>query len=408
MAPSFETLNSLKSPGFRFYLGSYLSNMATHDMRTVAQSLLIYRLTGSVAILGILSLVNAIPGTLLPLAGGVVADRLPKKLVINIGQAGTLLPSLVVAGCLSLGFLSAEHAGSWWILMVTSFFNTSITSLTTPARQAIISELVGKEHIMNAISLRSTGYNILHLGAPALAGVIIDKFDFASVYYIMGALSFIGLVFTLFLPNFKVQIRKSQSALSQLKDGFKYARRETHILFILIFTMVVAILMTPYSRLLPVYVDDILKVGATGYGLLLSASAIGGIIGALVMASLPSKKRGIMLLIDVTVLGLGLMLFAFSRNWPFSLAVIVLIGLAQPARLSISNSLVQSYTDHDYQGRMMSLYSLQDGILSLGGFIAAMVAGLIGTPWTVFSFALAMVLLSLLSFIFLPRIRKLD
>jgi len=408
MAPKLETLSSLKNPDFRIYLGSYLSEMANHDIRWVVQSLLIYRLTGSVAMLGILSLVNAVPGILLPLAGGVFADRLPKKLILNLGQVGALIPSIIVAGSLSLGFLSAERAGSWWILMAASFINSSTMSLTVPARQAIISELVGKEHIMNAISLRSTAYNILHLGVPALAGVIVDKFSFAAVYYIMVILSFIGLIFTLFLPKFTVEIKKGQSALSQLKEGFKYAQKETRILFIMVFTMLVAILMTPYTKLLPVYVDDILKVGATGYGLMLSASAIGGIIGALIVASLPNKKRGVMLLIDVSVLGLALMIFAFSRNWYFSLAVIVIVGLAQPARYTISNSLVQSYTDHNYQGRMMSIYSLQDGIFNLGGFVAAMVAGIITTPWTVFSFALIMVLLALLSLAFLPRIRKLD
>ena len=408
MSPSFETLSSLKQYGFRIYLGNYLSEMANHDIRWVVQSLLIYRLTGSVAMLGILSLVNAVPGILLPLAGGVIADRLPKKLVLNLGQIGALVPSLIVAVSLSFGWLSAERAGSWWILMVASFINTSTMSLTVPARQSIISELVGKEHIMNAISLRSTAYNILHLGVPALAGVIVDKFGFASVYYIMVVLSLIGLIFTLFLPKFTVQIKKGQSALSQLKDGFLYARRETHILFIMIFTMLVAVLMTPYTKLLPVYVDDILKVGATGYGLMLSASAVGGIVGALIIASIPSKKRGFILLIDVAALGLALMIFAFSRNWYFSLAVVVLIGLAQPARYTVSNSLVQSYTEHSYQGRMMSIYSLQDGIFNLGGFVAAMVAGLITTPWTVFSFALVMVLLSLFSMAFFPKIRNLD
>jgi len=408
MSPSFATLRSLKSAGFRFYLGSYLSQMVNHDMRNVAQSLLIYRLTGSVALLGILSLVSAVPGILLPMVGGVIADRLPKKLIMSFGQAGTLIPLLVVGASLSLGWMSKEHAGSWWILLAASFFNTCVTSLATPSHQAIIAELVGKEHIMNAISLRSTGYNIIHLGAPALAGVIIDRFDFAFIYYLMSVFSLLGLIFTLFLPRITVQIAKGRNALRQLIDGFKYARRETHILFIIIFTMVVAVLMMPYSRLLPVYVDDILKVGATGYGLLLSASAVGGIVGSLVIDSLPSKKRGLLLLIDVTVLGLAVMMFAFSRNWHFSLAVIVLVGLMQPARLSLSNSLVQSYTEHSYQGRMMSLYSLQDGILSLGGFIAAMVAGIIGTPWTVFGFALAMAFLSLGSLAFLPRIRKLD
>jgi len=382
--------------------------MANHDIRWVVQSLLIYRLTGSVTMLGILSLVNAIPGILLPLAGGVFADRLPKKFVLTLGQIGALVPSLIVAVSLSLGLLSAERAGSWWILMVASFINSSTMSLTVPARQAIISELVGKEYIMNAISLRSTAYNILHLGVPALAGVTVDKFGFAVVYYVMAILSFIGLIFTLFLPRFKVEIKKAQSAISQLKDGFSYVRRETNILFVIAFTMVVAVLMTPYTKLMPVYVDDILKVGATGYGLILSFSAVGGIIGALVVASLPSKKRGIMLLADVMALGMGLMIFAFSRNWYFSLAVVVFIGLAQPARYTISNSMVQSYTDHAYQGRTMSIYSLQDGIFNLGGFLSAMVAGVIGTPWTVFSFAILMVALSLGIMAFLPRIRKLD
>jgi MFS family permease len=115
-----------------------------------------------------------------------------------------------------------------------------------------------------------------------------------------------------------------------------------------------------------------------------------------------------MLLIDVTVLGLALVGFAFSRNWYFSLTVIVLVGLALPARTAMCNSLVQSYTDRNYQGRVMSIYSLQDGVSSLGGFIAAMVAVVIGTPWTVGGFAMAMVLLSVLAMVFLPRIRKLD
>ncbi|MEW6141902.1 MAG: MFS transporter [Chloroflexota bacterium] len=408
MSPSFRTLNSLKITGFRYYLGMFLCQMAVHDMRTLAHSLLIYRLTGSVALLGALSLANAVPGIILPLFGGVIADRIPKRYVLNIGQAGAAFASLIVAVTLSLGWLSAERAGSWWIVLAASFLGTSLGSLTTPASQAVISELVGKENIMNAVSLRSAVYNIMRMVAPAFAGVIIDRFDFSLAYYVMCAFSILAMIFSLFLPTMAARAAKVRGTFAQLKDGFSYARRETNILFIIVFILVVAILVTPYSRLMPVYVDDILNVGATGYGLLLSVLAIGGIVGSLVVASLPSKRRGVMLLIDVAVLGLALMAFAFSTNWYFSLAVMVLIGLFLPARLSLSNSLVQSYTDRSYQGRMMSLYSLQDGIFSLGGFLAAMAAGVIGTPWTVFSFALVMVLFSLLSLVFLPRIRKLD
>jgi MFS family permease len=405
---SFKTLSSLKITGFRYYLGMFLCQMAVHDMRTVAQSLLIYRLTGSVALLGALSMASAVPGIILPLFGGVIADRIPKRYVLNIGQAGAAFASLMVAVALSLGFLSADRAGSWWIVLAASFISTCFGSLATPASQAVVSELVGKDNIMNAVSLRSAGYNIMRMVAPAFAGVVIDRFDFAPVYYVMTSFSILAMIFTLFLPRLALAAGKSRDVLSQLKDGFAYARRETHILFVLVFILVVAVLVTPYSRLMPVFVDDILGVGATGYGLLLSVLAIGGIVGSLVTASLPSKKRGVMMLIDVAVLGLALMLFAFSTNWYFSLGVMALVGLALPARISLSNSLVQTYTDRAYQGRMMSIYSLQDGIFSLGGFLAAMLAGVIGTPWTVFAFALVMVLMSLSSLAFLPRIRKLD
>jgi len=406
--PKLETLSSLKNSGFRFYLGAYLSEMANQDMRLVANSLLIYRLTGSVAMLGVLSLVNMVPGILLPFVGGVIADRLPKKSVLTLGQAGSLFPSLTVATSLSLGLLSAERTGSWWVLILASFISSCINGLTKPALQAIVSELIGKERIMNAISIRSSGWNLMHLGIPILTGVIIDKFDYAPVYYIGAIFSLIGLVLTLFLPKMAIRLKRGQSALSQVKDGFKYAQREKQIRFILVFMMFVAVLIAPYNRLLPVYTDDILKVGATGYGLLLSAFAIGGIVGTLVVASFPNRNRGTMLLIDVIVLCLTIMVFAFSRNWYFSLIVMVFIGLVQPPRLSLSNSLVLSYTAPTYQGRIMSIYSLQDGVTQLGGFLSAMVAGVIGTPWTVFSFAFILALVSLLSFIFLPMIRKLD
>ena len=408
MPPTFKTFSSLRHPSFRLYLSAYLCQMVVMDMRIMAQYLLIYRLTGSVTILGVMALVNALPGILMPLVGGVIADRIPKKYVLILTQAGTLVPSLVVALSLTLGFLSAERDGSWLILLAASFINYSIAGLAMPSRQAIIAELVGEDHIMNAISLRSMGYNIMHMGAPALAGVLIDALGFEYIYYIMGSLSLISLILTLFLPLTGTMAAKSGGVFSQMKDGLKYVRGETKILFILGFTMLVAMLAVPYIRLMPIFVDDILKVGATGMGILLSASAVGALAASLVMASLPSKRRGIMLLTGVTVLGVALVGFAISRNWYVSLAVIVFIGMGQTVRMTLSNTLLQSYTVPDYRGRVMSLYAMQEGITSLGAFIAAMLAGVIGVSWVVGSFASAIVILSLFALVFLPQIRKLD
>jgi MFS family permease len=386
----------------------YLSQTVTGDMRTIAQYLLIYRLTDSVAILGVMALVSALPGILMPLVGGVIADRLPKKYIIVLGQASAMIPSLLVAVSLTTGFLSAEHAGSWWIIIVASFLNYVVFGLSMPSRQAVVADLVGADHIMNAISLRSMGYNILHMGVPAIAGVLIDVVGFEVVYYIMGGFSFIGFVLALFLPISGTLEVRSGNVLSQLKDGFKYIRGEFNLLFILGLSMMASLLATPYIRLMPVFVDDILKVGASGMGILLSASAVGSLASSIIMASLPNKRRGAMLLAATSILGIALTFFALSRNWYLSLAFIVIVGLTQPARATLTNTLLQSFTAPNYRGRVLSLYAMQDGITSLGAFVAAMVAEVVGVPFTVGGFALTIVLLSVLAMIFIPRIRKLE
>lgn len=408
MPPSSKTFSSLRMPSFRYYLGMYWCGMAVQDMRTVAQSLLIYRLTGSVALLGVMALVNTLPSVIMPLAGGVIADRLPKKNIIVLGQIGTLFTLTIVAVSLTFGFMSAGRAGSWWILMVASFISHCFAGLVGPSRQAIIAELVGTDHIMNAISLRTMGYNILHLGAPALAGVLIDAFDFASLYYLMTFITVIALILTFFLPFIRGFEEKRRTAASQLVDGLKYVRSNPNILFILSFALISIMLTRPYIRLMPVFVDDILKVGATGMGILLSTSAIGALVISLIMASLPSKRRGIMLLVASTVMGLALAFFAFSSNWYLSLVFIIFVGMGQSARTTLTNTLLQAYAAPNYRGRVMSLYSMEEGTASLGVFMVAMLAEIWGVPWTVGGFALCAVLLALIALVFLPRIRKLD
>lgn len=403
-----RTFSSLKIPAFRFYLGGQITQLASMDMRTIALSLLIYRLTGSAALLGILSLVNAVPGILLPLFGGVVADRLHKKYTLIIGQVGLFISGLVIALALNLGYLSAERPGSWWIIMVVAFFNSGIGGLAAPSRQAIISELVGKDRIMNAISLSNMGRNIFRLGSPALAGFFIDAFGFASVYYFTASLNLTSGILTIFLPLSGKSERKGSNAFAQFKDGLNYIRQETTLLLVLVLSTSMVLLSWPYIRMLPIFVDDILKVGATGMGILISVSTIGGLVASLIMASIPSRKRGVLLLISGLVLGLALTGFAFSRNLYLSMAFLVLVGLGQSARMSLDNSILQSYADPKYQGRVMSLYTLEHGLSSLGPFIAGMMAGVVGVQWAVGSLAITLALIALLALVFLPKIRKIE
>ena len=403
-----NTFSSLKYPAFRLYYGVVLSQAVASNMRVMAQTLLIYRLTGSVTLLGVMALANALPGITLSLFGGVIADRIHKKYVFILGQAVSTITSLGVALALTTGYLGPERANSWWILIVAALIQGIIVNLALPSRHAIVAELVGTDQVMNAISLNNMGRSVIRLGAPAIAGLLIDAIGFTFVYYITSGIGFIALILTLFLPLTGTLEGRGASVISQLKDGLKYVRGKPNLLLILAFAMVMALLSMPYMRLMPIFVDDILKVGATGMGILLSVSTIGALVGSLVLASLSNKNRGRILLISAVVLGLSLTGFAFSHNWYLSLAFMVFVGIGQTARLTISNALLQYYSDPSYRGRVLSLYTMEGGVTSLGVFGAAMLAEVIGVPWTVGGFALTLVLLSLLALVFLPRIRKLD
>jgi MFS family permease len=411
---NLRTFDSLRIPSFRFFWAALLCQMTAMNMQMMARSLLIYRLTGSTAILGIMSLFNAIPMLLLSLFGGVLADRLPKKTVMIFGQSGSAVISLGIALSLQMGFLSADQEGSWWILAVAALFQGTIQGLMMPSRQAMIPEIVGGEQLLNAISLSNVGTSVMRFVAPAVTGFLIDAFDFQAVYYTMTAMYLLSVVFLIFL-HVKGNTRvRASGALADIKEGIGYLRRQTIILFILAFSLFAVLLSMPYAMLLPVFTDDILMnsvgepVGATGLGLLMSVSGIGAIAGSLVLASLPNKKRGLMLIVGTLVMALALVVFAFSKSMTLSLAIIVFIGLGQTSRMALGNTLIQYYTDPEYRGRVMSIYMMQFGLTSFSAAIAGVVAETVDIQWVIGGLAMILALIALMSLGFARRLRRLD
>jgi len=403
-----RTFSSLKNPVYRLYYGGLLGQMASMNMQMLARSLLIWRLTGSAAILGVMALATALPLLFLSLFGGVIADRVQKKYVMIAGQASSAVVSLGIALALTLGYLSLEHAGSWWILIVASVLQGTILGLMMPSRQAILREIVSEEQLMNAVALNTLGMNTLRLLAPAAAGFLIDAFDFKAVYYAMTGMYLMAVVFIAFIPPTGTMTVRGIGALASIREGLKYIRHERTILSILLFTLVAVILSMPYILLMPIFADDILKVGATGMGVLLSVSGIGAIAGSLTLASLPNKKRGTMLLVSSLILGLALVGFSLSSSWYLSLALIVFVGLGQTGRMTLGNTLLQYYTEDEYRGRVMSVYLMEFGLMSFGVFTAGLIAEAMGVQWAVGGFAIVLVFLSILALAFVPRLRKLD
>ncbi len=403
-----RTFSSFRNPVYRIFYGGLLGQIVAMNMQQVVGSLLVYRVTGSATILGAMAFAGAIPMIVLSLFGGIIADRFDKRKVLIIGQSGFAFASLIVAVSLTTGYLGIEHAGSWWVLVVSSVIQGGVMGLTMPARQAMIPVIVSNDQLMNAISLNNIGMNALQIFAPAIAGFLVEWFDFEAVYYVMTAMYILAVTFFFFLPSARNTANVSLRALDGIVNGIKYVSRTPNILLVILFSMIIVLLSMPYNNLMPIFVDDVLQVGAGGMGILMSVSGIGALVGSVILASLPAKKRGIMYVLSGIILGIALTGFAFSSIWPLSIGLIVIVGIGQTMRMTLSSTLIQSYVDAEYMGRVMALFMMQFGFTSFSTFLAGVLTEGVGVQWAVGSFAILLTVLSLLVIAFVPRIRRLD
>ncbi|MGI5839745.1 MAG: MFS transporter [bacterium] len=401
---------SFKHPVYRKFFVSLLGQVTALNMQSMARYLLVYRLTGSAAIIGAISFALAAPMLLFSLYGGVIADRVQKKSIIIVGNLVSVVVSLCIALTLNFGYLSAERVGSWWILVVASVLQGTILALAQPARQSILPEIVGTDRLMNATALNIMGNNIMRLFGPALAGFLVDKIGFKAVYFLMTGLYLWAAIFMYFVPAPKTVLasRTKVSALSEIKESLRYLRTEPILLFIVCFALVRMVFVLPYQNLLTIFTDDILKVGATGLGILMSVTAFGAIAGSLLVASLPNRGRGLILLGSAAFLGFILTAFSFSTIWYLSMVLVAMIGFGQAVGTSLNNALVQYYVDDKYRGRIMSILQMQFGMMSFGTFTAGVLTEIIGIQWALGSFGAIVVVISILSYRYAPQLRELD
>ncbi len=409
-----HTFRSFKNPVFRLFFGAQMGQMAAMNMQMMARVLLVKHLTESPALAGLVTVAYMLPMLFLSVFGGVIAERLQKKYVIAIGQASTAVFALVVAFALITGYLSKDVVGSWWILAVASAFQGGISGLMMPSRQAIMVEIVGStEELLNAISLSNLGTNVLRIVAPAAAGFLIaglgiDGFGFPAIYLAIAGCYLVATAFALALPRTGTVSRRGSGTFATIVAGFRYVRNEKTLLWLLGFTLITVVLSMPYIQLMPFIAEDILGMGPSGMGILLSVSGIGAIAGSLVLASLPNRKRGLMLLISGVVMGGALVAFAVSTSWALTLVIMLFVGIGQTGRMTLSNTLVQYYVADEYRGRVMSIYQMNFGFTAFGVFAAGMIAESIGVQWAVGVFAAMLLVLSAVALFVVPRIRRLD
>ncbi len=401
-----STFDSFKSSAYRMFFFGMFGMWSSFSLEMVARTYLLYDITGSAAKLGIMSLANAVPVIVLSLLGGAVADRLSKKRLIVVSQVAMAVVSLAVAVAINTGYLSREHPESWWVLVTGTFFMGIVMAIAMPSRQAIIPTLVPQNKVMNAIALTTLGMSAFQLIGPVLAGFIIKSYGYAAVYYVMTALNVSGIFFNACLPDTPVASLHRRSVFANVVDGFRYIGKHSTMLLILALFVCSIILAMPYQMLMPIFAKDILKVGVQGQGIMMSMSGFGAVAAAIILASLPSRRRGITLLVANLVLGAALVVFALSVSWPLSICMMFVAGMGQIGNNTAGAALLQANTEPAYLGRVMSIMSMSFGLSSLGAFAAGLLAADIGAPKAIGGLAVVLVILSLFMLLFSSRIRK--
>ncbi len=398
-----ETIRALKYRNFRlFWVGSWFS-YSGQAIQVMAVTWLVLELTGSPLYLGLIGLVRAVPALVFSLLGGVLADRLNRRWLFLLTHIGTLSMSLLLAFLVTLGLANV------WVVLGVTFLWTSAFAINTTTRQAFIPELVDRPDLLNAISLNATVFSAGRIIGPILAGIIIVHWNIAASFYLT-AILMVPLV--LVLPFIRVPSlshpANSGNIVKDFGEGLGYVKENRSVAWLLFLVALPTFFGMSYTVLLPIFASN-LGVGATGYGWLISISSVGGVLASLGVANLGkfSHKGWLVLWIAITF-GLLLIALSFSRWYPLSLVLVLLVGAANNGYLTLANSLIQLIVPDELRGRVMSLYSLNPAVLHhLGTLSLGALATAIGATFSLMTGGLIVSVFVAAMAIWIPRLRRL-
>ncbi|HUP65211.1 MAG TPA: MFS transporter [Thermoanaerobaculia bacterium] len=373
-------LRALRHKNYRlFFFGQLISLIGTW-MQSVAQSWLIYRLTDSALLLGLIGFASNIPVFFIAPLGGALADRVSRRDILIATQTASMLLAAILAALTLTGVVKP------WHLFVLASSLGIINGFDIPARQSFAVEMVGREDLVNAIALNSTIFNAARVAGPAVAGILVAWIGEGWCFF-GNAVSYVAVLAGLLLMRLPPvpRVERSEGALSHLVEGFRFAAATGPIRALLLLLTVLSFTGMPYSVLMPIFAEEILGSGPRGLGILMGATGVGALLGSI---SLATRRTVIGLGRWVARAGVafGLCLTAFSLSRSFWLSVVILlpVGYSMIVAMASSNTLIQAMVPDALRGRVMAVYSMVFmGGAPMGALLAGSMAERIGAPATV-------------------------
>ena len=345
--------------------------MAAIQMQMIDQVSLVYELTGSPALLGLVNSGFALPMLVLALFGGALADRLDR--IIQFGQVGFLLTALAIAITVLTGSIT------WYHLLAASLVMGAVFSFIGPARQAMIPTLVQPQHLTNAVALNSAGMSAMTLLAPVFAGVLYALIGPAGVYFVLAGLGAIATLVTILLPKTELRpVEVSTKIIADIKAGLVYIKQSPMVRILLFIELITALLAMPFRFLMPVFVVEVYDKGPESMGLLVSLMGAGALVGSLFMAQVGRWKRGLLLMGTTILTGVALLLVAALPFYIVALVLMLALGLGDACRRTLNQALIMEVTEAEYRGRVMSVYMLNFALMPLGVLPAGIAAQYLG------------------------------
>jgi MFS family permease len=384
------------------------------NMQIIARGWLVYTLTSSALDLAWVTLSFMLPTVAFSLLGGVIADRLPKKIIITWAQALNCVATVV------MGYIIISDRVAFWDFIWFGFFNGTILALSMPARQAFVPELIPERLIFTAMALNTTSWNLSRILGPALAGFLIawtaggdtsSTYGVGIVYFMIATLYFISAITVLMIRKRGVseQVVAQKSALTDMADGLRYVWHNPPVLGLIFLSIVPFLFGMPLNTLLPAFNESMLGGGADDLGLIMSAMGLGAIGGSLMLAWIGEIRHKAAWLIGTCVAwGAFTSAFGLTVTVPVAAVVVGFIGFISAWNMSLNRGLLQMQVDHHMRGRIMSIDMMSHGLMPLGIIPISLIAEAydVGVALVVagIAFAISVLLLA----VFSKSVRKVD
>jgi len=392
---------ALRHRNFQLFFSGQLISLIGTWMQSVAQSWLVYRLTGSALLLGSVGFASQIPVFLFAPLGGITADRINRRHIVISTQMASMLLAFVLAA------LTLSHRVQVWHVFVLASLLGVVNAFDIPGRQSFLVEMVGKEDLMNAIALNSSMFNGARVIGPAIAGILVARIGEGWCFF-ANAVSYIAVIIGLLLMRVHSPVRAAMaSPLEHMMEGFRFVDRTAPIKALLLLLGLVSLVGMPYVVLMPIFADQILHGGARGLGILMGATGVGALFGALTLAFREGVK-GLGRWVAWCCAGFGASLAVFALSHTFWLSVLLLlpVGYTMMLQMACSNTLIQVMVPDALRGRVMAVYSMMFmGMAPIGALLGGVSADHLGAPRTVAIGGLACLLGAGWFALHLPKIR---